>query len=192
MEPVKVIKWRAADGEIYDTEERAVEADYRVWRNLVSDVFKAGGFLMKLSDPYTIQLIDFILNVNRDNKFVMTQYYSDDRLRDDQFTAIYAWRAKTEDQANMIISALKKHDVGIRYLIDTSEVRDAMISTLGRTMIVQKVIVPAAYAGVKSGYRIVSGIDDELVEFDIAYKKILKLLYENPLNNKGDENNEKL
>jgi len=190
MEPVNITKYRAADGEIYDIKEQAIAIDQKIWQKRVANIFDAGGHLMHISDPEIMNLINFL--VNRDVTYRNIVYCGNNTLYDTQFTTLYIWRASTAEQANLISTALRKHNMIPSYVLDMLITNDIFTKYLNSTMLIQQAITPKAYTGVCSEYRVIYGLDQILTHFETICKILQQTVYGNPLNNKGDGNDEKL
>ena len=184
MEPVKVTKWRAADGELYDTEAEAAAIDQRVWRERVADVMRAGGKLIRPYNPNVIAILDFLLNKDTSHRRVI--HCNDNSLYDEQFMTLYIWQASTEEQANLIATALSKHELMSQEFIDELIVKNIFTKYLGRTMVIQKSTSTKAYAMANNTYRVIDGLDKIMLQFRDSCAYIEKMLYRDTTPTEGD------
>lgn len=184
MEQVKVTKWRAADGELYDTEEQAAVVDQRVWRERVSEVLKSGANLVRPYNPNITRLLDFLLNKDSTHRRII--HCNNNSLYDEQFRTAYIWCANTEEQANLIATAIKTHALVSSEFIDELIVKGIFTKYLGRTMVLQASTSIKAYAMDSRDYRVVDGLDKIMLQFRDTYACTEKMLYKNQPNEEGD------
>lgn len=190
MEPVTVTKWRARNGEIYETREEAARVDKQLWIDHVKKIFAAGGLLYQPTDKHTISFINYLIDEYSELRNVV-EFEANRLYSNCKYTTRYIWRADTEEQAALISTTLRKYTSLSAASIDVLIADQFFEKYLGEYMVLQEATTSEnGIVSIKSGnYRIIRGLSPIIDQFKIMCGQLERVLCDRISDVEGEEKN---